>query len=75
MESPIEPIVTGEYRIGDIRHNFADTSKLKALTGLAPQIGLEEGMRRLCAWAATQPIPENLLDKANADLKSRNLMA
>jgi dTDP-L-rhamnose 4-epimerase len=74
MGSGIEPHVTGQYRIGDIRHNFADITELQRATGLRPTISLEEGMRRFCAWVTTQPIPQDLLEKANSELKSRRLM-
>jgi dTDP-L-rhamnose 4-epimerase len=75
MGSDIEPHVTGEYRVGDIRHNYADITALRETLGLRPRVTLEEGMRRFCDWVATQPIPQDLLDKANAELKNRNLMA
>lgn len=74
MGSTIEPHVTGQFRIGDIRHNFADISRLQEVTGQTPALSLEDGMRRFCDWVATQPIPQDLLDKANSELKSRKLM-
>lgn len=66
--------VTGEYRLGDIRHNFADTSRLQAHLGLTPQVTLEEGLARFAAWVGTQPLPEDQLERANAELKARNMM-
>lgn len=74
MESPIEPHVTGQYRVGDIRHNFADISSLEKVTGFRPQISLRAGLERFCDWVATQPVPPDLLDRANEELKARNLM-
>jgi dTDP-L-rhamnose 4-epimerase len=74
MRSDIEPHVTGEYRIGDIRHNFADIARLKREIGVSPAVSLESGMRRFCEWVQTQPIPQDLLDEANTELKARNLM-
>jgi UDP-glucuronate 4-epimerase len=35
---------------GDVRATFADVSKLTALTGYAPKVTLEEGLRRFVAW-------------------------
>jgi len=32
-------------------------------------------MSRFCAWVAEQPVLQDLLDKANAELKARKLMA
>lgn len=74
MGGSIEPHVTGEYRVGDIRHNFADLERLATIAGKTPAITLEAGMRRFTDWVATQPIPQDLLDKANAELKARKLM-
>ncbi|MFB6848552.1 NAD-dependent epimerase/dehydratase family protein [Streptomyces sp. NPDC056373] len=40
-----EPVVTGEYRLGDVRHITADSSRLRAELGWKPETGFEEGMR------------------------------
>lgn len=74
MDSQIEPHVTGQYRVGDIRHNFADIERLKKTVGYSPRISLEEGMGRFCSWVQTQPIPQDLLEKANKELEARKLM-
>ena len=57
-----EIVVTGEYRLGDIRHNVADIGRLKAFLGKGPDIGLQEGLDRFAQWVVTQPLPEDLLD-------------
>lgn len=74
MGSTIEAHVTGEYRVGDIRHNYADVGSLVEVIGFRPRISIEEGMERFCRWVARQPIPEDMLDQANAQLKARKLM-
>ena len=66
--------VTGEYRVGDIRHNVADVTRLREILGYESQISLEQGLRRFCDWVITQPLPEDLLGRANAELKARKLM-
>ncbi|MGW3956491.1 NAD-dependent epimerase/dehydratase family protein [Streptomyces sp. NPDC004752] len=40
------PVVTGEYRLGDVRHITADSSRLRAELGWRPRMGFREGMRR-----------------------------
>ncbi|MER6467311.1 NAD-dependent epimerase/dehydratase family protein [Streptomyces collinus] len=40
-----EPVVTGEYRLGDVRHITADSSRLRAELGWKPETGFAEGMR------------------------------
>ena len=74
MGSSIVPHVTGEYRVGDIRHNFADVAQLEQRMGIRPMIGLEAGLERFCAWVSAQPVPTDMLDQANAELKARKMM-
>ncbi|MFC4500780.1 MULTISPECIES: NAD-dependent epimerase/dehydratase family protein [Streptomyces] len=40
-----EPVVTGEYRLGDVRHITADSSRLRAELGWKPEVGFAAGMR------------------------------
>jgi dTDP-L-rhamnose 4-epimerase len=74
MGSEIEPHVTGEYRVGDIRHNHADITTLERQIGISAKITLRVGMARFCEWVQTQPISQDMLDKANAELRARKLM-
>jgi dTDP-L-rhamnose 4-epimerase len=74
MGSDIIPHVTGQYRVGDIRHNFAHVGALEETTGFRPTIALEVGMRRFCDWVSQQPVPRDLLDQANSELKARRMM-
>jgi len=41
------PRVTGHYRLGDVRHITADSSRLRAELNWAPQVSFEDGMREL----------------------------
>ncbi|MCZ4610344.1 NAD-dependent epimerase/dehydratase family protein [Streptomyces sp. Lzd4kr] len=40
-----EAVVTGEYRLGDVRHITADSARLRAESGWKAEVGFEEGMR------------------------------
>jgi dTDP-L-rhamnose 4-epimerase len=73
IEVPLR--VTGEYRIGDIRHNIADISRFSTLLPGGPQTSLAAGLARFAAWVNTQPLPDDLLDSANNQLRERKLMA
>jgi dTDP-L-rhamnose 4-epimerase len=46
------PQVTGEFRLGDVRHVFADPARARAELGFAAEVGLEQGM----AEFATAPL-------------------
>lgn len=68
----IEPEITGEYRIGDIRHCFADISKAQMILGYTPQVSLEAGMKELAEWLESQLAVDHV-EKAKAELASRGL--
>ncbi len=42
-----EPIVTGQYRLGDVRHITADSSRLRAELHWQPQVEFADGMAEL----------------------------
>ncbi|MEU1472514.1 NAD-dependent epimerase/dehydratase family protein [Streptomyces sp. NPDC005761] len=43
------PVVTGEYRLGDVRHVTADSRRLRDELGWKPEVGFAEGMARFAA--------------------------
>ena len=47
--------ITGEYRLGDIRHNYADLEKAKKELGYTPIIDIEDGLKNFLDWASLQP--------------------
>ncbi|CAL9394362.1 NAD-dependent epimerase/dehydratase family protein [Streptomyces althioticus] len=40
------PVVTGDYRLGDVRHITADSTRLRTALGWKPEVTFEEGMRQ-----------------------------
>ena len=67
---PVE--ITGKYRVGDIRHCFANTSKIKSKLGFEPRVDFEEGLLELAEWLKTQIATDNV-SKASKELASRGL--
>ncbi|MFE7517482.1 NAD-dependent epimerase/dehydratase family protein [Streptomyces sp. NPDC057540] len=39
-----QPVVTGEFRLGDVRHITADSARLRRDLGWRPEVAFEEGM-------------------------------
>ena len=72
--SGLAPQVTGKYRIGDIRHCFADIGKSRAELGFTPMIDFREGLEELAEWVAGQ-VARDSVDAATAELESRGLVA
>lgn len=70
---PLGPQITGDYRVGDIRHCFADTSAAARHLGYAPAVELQAGVAELVEWLAAQEPPEDTLDAHVAELAAYGL--
>lgn len=68
----IRPQVTGKYRVGDIRHCFADISQARKDLHYTPQVTFEDGLRELCGWLKGQAA-DNRLEMAHHELEKRGL--
>ena len=68
----IPPEVTGEFRVGDIRHCFADVSLARETLGFEPQVSLADGIAELAEWLAGQTAVDRV-DEAAAELSRRGL--
>jgi dTDP-L-rhamnose 4-epimerase len=68
----IEPEISGNYRVGDIRHCFADISLARETLGYEPEHRLEDGMRELAGWLEGQ-VATDRVDAAAEELRTRGL--
>jgi dTDP-L-rhamnose 4-epimerase len=68
----IRPEILGKYRIGDIRHCYADIGKAQRVLGFAPQVRLEDGLVELSSWLASQAAVDRVA-QASAELSARGL--
>jgi len=66
------PEIVNKFRAGDIRHCFADISKIKKL-GFKAEVSFEEGMRELVEWGKMQDA-EDKSEAAYQELKARGLV-
>jgi dTDP-L-rhamnose 4-epimerase len=64
--------VTGRYRVGDIRHCFADITIAERLLGYPAKVGIEEGIVELAEWLQGQ-VPTDDVERATSELRTRGL--
>jgi len=76
LGTSIEPSITQQGRLFDIRHNTADISRAKSLLGFAPKVSLDQGFAELVEWAKTTPdVATDFFDRALDELKQKGLLA
>ena len=66
-------VVSGNYRVGDIRHNYADLTKINVDLSFSPKVGFTEGMRRFTSWVKEQSVQEDLYEESINEMKSKGL--
>jgi dTDP-L-rhamnose 4-epimerase len=59
----LEPLVPGEFRLGDTRHTVSDLSRIRSL-GWEPVTPVEENVRQYLEWLDTQTGTEEYLLEA-----------
>ncbi|EFQ81784.1 NAD dependent epimerase/dehydratase family protein [Aeromicrobium marinum DSM 15272] len=66
--------VSGNYRLGDIRHNVADTTRLAEVLGFTPAVDFATGVGRFVEWVLTEPVEEGGYEKSLQEMASRRLL-
>jgi len=68
----VAPEFPGKFRAGDIRHCFADITKISRVLGYRPALDFDAGIPVLIEWAARQT-PEDNLAQAISELREKGL--
>jgi dTDP-L-rhamnose 4-epimerase len=70
--SHLRPEITGKYRVGDIRHCFADISLARRVLGYEPRMDFGRGLQELAEWLEGQSAADHVA-QARAELDVRGL--
>ena len=66
--------VSGNFRMGDIRHNFADLSKMKRILNFEPQVSFGQGISDFTDWVLKQPVHENNFQNSLNEMKQKGFL-
>jgi dTDP-L-rhamnose 4-epimerase len=72
LSKEVPPLITGKYRVGDIRHCFADIALARAQLGYQPQVDFQDGLRELANWLEVQTAIDRAVE-AREELEQRGL--
>lgn len=65
--------VSGNYRLGDIRHNYADITAAKEILGFNPKWSFSDGIAQFTKWVDQQEVQEDNYEASIAEMKAKGL--
>jgi dTDP-L-rhamnose 4-epimerase len=65
--------ITENYRLGDIRDNYADLTKIKTKLGFEPKVSFEDGINMFVKWVNLQEISEDKYESSIREMKEKGL--
>jgi dTDP-L-rhamnose 4-epimerase len=65
--------ISGNYRLGDIKDNYADLTKIQTKLGFEPKVSFEDGIKRFTKWVNAQEVVEDQYEKSINEMKEKGL--
>jgi dTDP-L-rhamnose 4-epimerase len=65
--------IGGNYRLGDIRHNYACMNKIKSELGFSPKVSFNEGISKFTDWVTSQEVANDNYQNSIDEMKSKGL--
>ena len=72
--SGVKVKISGKYRLGDIRHNYADLSKIKKVLGFVPKFDFKSGVAKFVNWVKSQKVMDDKYDDSIKELKQKGFI-
>ena len=66
--------VSSKYRLGDIRHNYADLSKIKNVLGFSPKFSFKAGITEFVKWVQMQDVEQDKYEASIKKLEDKGLI-
>ena len=66
--------ITGDFRVGDIRHNFANLDLAKRLLNFQPKVSFEKGILDFTNWVRHQPLIDNHFNESLQEMKDKGFL-
>lgn len=75
LQSESAVVTTGDYRLGDIRHNQADLTAVSDLLGYTPVWSFQKGIQQFLDWATEQAVYSSSVETTLSELRERGLVS
>lgn len=65
--------VSGNYRLGDIRHNYADITLARKILGFEPKWSFDQGIKQFTEWVNRQELQKDNYEASLEEMKQKGL--
>ncbi len=65
--------VSGQFRVGDIRHNVADLQRVGNVLGFRPTVPFTDGLARFVRWVQDEAVQPDRYEQSLEELRARGL--
>jgi dTDP-L-rhamnose 4-epimerase len=65
--------ITGNYRLGDIRHNYADLTRIKEKLNFLPKYDFSTGIKLFTEWVNSQEVQRSRYEESLTEMKAKGL--
>lgn len=73
-KSNVNYTISGNFRLGDIRDNYADLTKITADLGFIAKVPFEDGIKFFCDWVKSQKVNEDSYNDSFEEMKNKGLL-
>jgi dTDP-L-rhamnose 4-epimerase len=72
-ERQVPTEISGQFRLGDIRHNYANLAKVTSVLGFSPTVPFDEGLQRFASWVGNEQLQVDRYDESLRELREKGL--
>jgi dTDP-L-rhamnose 4-epimerase len=73
LNTKVPTIISGQFRVGDIRHNYADLTKVREAFGFEPTVSIEQGLLAFVDWVNKEQVKVDLYEESLLELRLKGL--
>lgn len=71
---PVKSRISGNYRLGDIRHNFADMTKINKALGFTAKTSFKDGIKQFTDWVSQQQLGASKYEESITEMREKGLL-
>ena len=72
-EIDVPVTISGNFRLGDIRHNYADITAARTILGFEPKWSFSDGIGEFVKWVIEQGVQEDKYEASIEEMKKKGL--